>query len=271
MVLKELSNLKTSVCQFKIMHMKYNKIQSFILVIMISIFLGSCTPGGDFAGREYMPDMAHSTAYEANVITYYDLNTWGGEAELRHYSFARMPVKGAVARGKSIYYYGDNEAERTRAMTEIIDAKYDITNSGITEGKELFNIYCAICHGEKADGDGYLVREDGGVYPAQPANLVSEDFINSTNGRFYHALMYGKNVMSGYADKLSFEERWNVIHYIRSLQAKVKGATYNENSNTLNSWAKPGSMLHEEMSITVEVYNDSTQNVLEISEEQPSH
>ena len=31
--------------------------------------------------------------------------------------------------------------------------------------------------------------------------------------------MYGKNVMGGYSDKLSYEERWQVIHYIHSLIA----------------------------------------------------
>jgi hypothetical protein len=35
--------------------------------------------------------------------------------------------------------------------------------------------------------------------------------------------MYGKNVMLSHADKLTHDERWKVIHYIRSLQsAKTK-------------------------------------------------
>jgi len=45
--------------------------------------------------------------------------------------------------------------------------------------------------------------------------------------------------MGAYADKLSFEERWQVIHYIRSLQAVVKKAKYNETANTLNNIEKP--------------------------------
>jgi hypothetical protein len=47
--------------------------------------------------------------------------------------------------------------------------------------------------------------------------------------------MYGKNVMGGYAEKLNFEERWQVIHYIRSLQATAKGLAYSATSNTLNA------------------------------------
>ena len=61
----------------------------------------------------------------------------------------------------------------------------------------------------------------------------------NTNGRYYHSIMYGKNVMGAYADKISYEERWNVIHWIRALQAKEQGKDYNENINTLNSTDTP--------------------------------
>jgi hypothetical protein len=50
--------------------------------------------------------------------------------------------------------------------------------------------------------------------------LVEEEMVNAGDGRYYFAIMYGKNVMGGYADKLSYEERWHVINYIRSLQKK---------------------------------------------------
>ena len=52
--------------------------------------------------------------------------------------------------------------------------------------------------------------------------------------------------MGSFADKLSFEERWEVIHYIRSLQAKSTGATYNQDENTLNTaYGTPGSQVEE--------------------------
>ena len=46
-------------------------------------------------------------------------------------------------------------------------------------------------------------------------------------------------MMGGYTDKLSYEERWQVIHYIRSLQAKNYKLEYNEEINTLNKGALP--------------------------------
>jgi predicted peroxiredoxin len=38
--------------------------------------------------------------------------------------------------------------------------------------------------------------------------------------------MHGKNVMLSHADKLSHDERWKVIHYIRSLQAAKAGVEF---------------------------------------------
>jgi hypothetical protein len=63
--------------------------------------------------------------------------------------------------------------------------------------------------------------------------------IAAGNGRYYFAMVYGKNVMGGYTDKLSFEERWQVMHYIRSLQAKAKNLEYSEKANTLSNIEKP--------------------------------
>ena len=245
--------------------MNLKNINLIVLVVGVMLFLASCQqPGGNKTGSEYMPDMAHSVAYEANHYNYYYNNTWSSEADYYEMAKPRTPVSGTVARGYAgdqsgnlasgtsahnaisytnsgsvPYYYGDTDDERTRAMNEIIQNPYPITAAGIAKGKDLYNIYCGICHGEKIDGGGYLVRDPGpgdvgGKYPVQPAILNSDEFISASNGRYYHAIIYGKNLMGAYADKLSYEERWQVIHYIRSLQAKERKLKYSEEENTFN-------------------------------------
>jgi hypothetical protein len=65
--------------------------------------------------------------------------------------------------------------------------------------------------------------------------------------------MYGKNLMGSYKDKISYEERWNVIHYIRSLQAKELKLEYNQEINTLNSIDRPAGKDYLAMNSTDEM------------------
>lgn len=229
------------------------------LYACVALFFACQQPGTDSTGSEYMPDMAHSIAYEANYYNYYYNNTWGTQDEYYEFAQPKKPVAGTVPRGYAgaqggpltketiafaangsvPYYYGDTEDERNRAIAEIIDNPYPITDAGLGRGKELYDIFCGICHGEKGDGLGYLVREDGGKYPVAPANLLLPMFVEASNGRYYHALVYGKNKMGAYKDKIGYEERWQVIHYVRSLQAKELKKEYNQISNTLNEVDRP--------------------------------
>ena len=127
-------------------------------------------------------------------------------------------------------------------MNTIIENPFPITTAGLAEGKHLYDIFCGICHGKKGGGNGLIYDTDQNPlakYPAAPANLLSEEFVSATNGRYYHAIMHGKNVMGGYADKISYEERWQVIHYIRSLQAKATKTEYSQTANTLGGGGNP--------------------------------
>jgi hypothetical protein len=266
-----------------------NTFKNLSYLLFAGLFFIACSgPIGNQTGHEYMPDMAHSVAIEANAYDDYWANSWDKESVIsrKKTSIPGLPVQGTIPRGYTgiamagnselammsllngessnnairtpvngnvPYYYKDTEDERLRAIKDITKNPFPITKAGLEKGKELYLIYCGICHGEKADGAGYLVRDDGGKYPAQPAILVSDDFINSSEGRYYHAIQYGRNAMGGYTDKLSYEERWQVIHYIRSLQADAKSLKYNDTENTLNSNAIPQAKIVKAAKVSTEV------------------
>jgi mono/diheme cytochrome c family protein len=260
----------------------------FTILACISIF-AACSPAkGDRRGHEYMPDMTHTIGYEANLYDYYYYNRWGTEADYKKFASPRTSVHGTVARGQisvanaadesarvmameafegetegsmamvpngSVpYYYKDTEEDRARATKEITRNPFPITEASLEHGKNLYLIYCGICHGDKGDGQGYLVREENpakgivaGVYPAAPANFMLDTFVHSNVGRIYHGIMYGKNVMGSYADKLSYKERWEVIHYIRSMQAATKKTEYSAMANTFNQEATPWTVVEASM------------------------
>ena len=240
--------------------------------------LAACQDAGvNSTGSEYMPDMAHSIAYEANTYFDYYQNTWEETSVKRKYELAQpgTPVQGTVPRGyagyylaggepgtagptyaaeaevmqelygltdkvqaKAVpingsapYYYVDTEADRLRAIADNQENPFPITVDGLKRGAELYNIFCAICHGENGGGNGWIY--ENGAYPAAPANFLQESWVDTSAGLYYHAIMYGKNVMGAYKDKMNYEERWQIIHHIRALQAKEFKKTYDENGNDL--------------------------------------
>ena len=229
--------------------MKY-AIGAIIGIVLFAWLFSLCSPAGkNKTGHEYFPDMVHSVTYEANVISDYKWNTWDEKSDFTkaELSSPRGSVNGTIARGytgvsydgkdvldvvrgknapnaiaapingRAPFYYENTEDERLRCEAEMVKP-FESTDEELAEAKELYNIYCGICHGEKGDGQGWLVTMPNSKYLAQPKNLLEDEMVAAGDGRYYFAIMYGKNVMGGYADKLSYAERWHVINYIRSLQ-----------------------------------------------------
>jgi len=251
-----------------------------VLSFTLAVVLTACSyPEDNFTGSEYMPDMAHSLAMEANTYNYYYYNTWETEStvELAKLVYPRVTVEGTVPRGyasaylpgqrapKSLddaelmrgsivdgdhlnaisvptnghvpYYYDDTPEGRLAAIAEIQDNPFPITEDGLSRGRNLYNIFCAICHGMSGNGLGYLYDDEqnpNAAYPLAPANFLNAEFLAASNGRYYNAIYYGYNAMGAYKDKINYEERWQVIHYIRELQAKETGKEYSPGINTLN-------------------------------------
>ncbi|GAB4495569.1 MAG: cytochrome c [Saprospiraceae bacterium] len=252
--------------------MKY-ALGAILGVALFAWLFSLCSPAGkNKTGHEYMPDMFHSIGYEANQYNAYYWNHWSDEKNTFSKAALSQPngkVEGTVPRGYTAvyyngasaidvvrgknapnaiaapvngqvpFYYENTEEDRIRCEQEMVNNPFPITKEGLEKAKPLYNTYCGICHGEKGDGQGWLVTMPDSKYPAQPKNLIADDMIAAGNGRYYFGIMYGKNVMGGYSDKLSFEERWQVIHYIRSLQAKAKNLEYSETANTLSNIEKP--------------------------------
>ncbi len=225
-----------------------------LAALFSTVFMTSCGHAGkNKTGKEYMPDMVVSVAYDANKYVDYGRNNWDEESVKTRKELAmhNLPVAHTIPRGyaggassmKAVhgrdklnsiatpvngyvpFYYGDSPEERDRAIAEIQSNPFPISDKALATGKKLFNINCAICHGKKADGNGYLARDDS-PYPAAPANLMQDRFIDQNNGLYYYTIMKGRNLMGYFYDKLSYEERWDVIHYIRSMQAKKRGVKY---------------------------------------------
>lgn len=87
------------------------------------------------------------------------------------------------------------------------------TDIVLARGQNRFNIYCSPCHNYDGKGNG-LVAQRGF---SNPPNLM-ENAKNLSDGRIFHIISAGQNIMSSYADKTSELDRWAIVHYIRAMQ-----------------------------------------------------
>ncbi|MFI5149270.1 MAG: c-type cytochrome [Bacteroidia bacterium] len=88
----------------------------------------------------------------------------------------------------------------------------------IAAGKKIFNTNCATCHGEKGKGDGVA---SAGLTP-KPANFTHPEVVKESDGALFWKITNGKAPMPAWEKQLKPEQRWDLVCYIRSLQAKKK-------------------------------------------------
>ena len=90
-----------------------------------------------------------------------------------------------------------------------IEVSYEL----IEQGKEKYDIFCAVCHGAAGDGNG--VTKPYGVLAA---NYHDERLRNETDGYLFDVITNGKGLMLPFNDRITPEERWAIVLYVRALQ-----------------------------------------------------
>jgi mono/diheme cytochrome c family protein len=93
------------------------------------------------------------------------------------------------------------------------------TPESIAKGKTLYTSQCASCHGATGLGDG----KNAAPLNPKPSNLADASWKHgSSDGEIYTLIKDGsKNTsMRAYASRLSAEDLWNVVNYVRTLSAK---------------------------------------------------
>ncbi|MFB9056246.1 c-type cytochrome [Mariniflexile ostreae] len=175
-----------------------------ILVIAVVLVTVSCNKS-TAPNYQFMPDMYESVGYE----TYSEAPFPDGVA-------AQLPAEGSVARGFVPFDYENSTEDFNLAKTNVT-SPLDSTQVNLVRGKELYDIYCGICHGGKGDGQGNLVKREKilGIPSFDDAGRAI------TAGSIYHTIYYGKNAMGSYANQLNEEERWQVIAYVLKLKADL--------------------------------------------------
>ena len=176
-----------------------------LIVVLVSV--GSCKKDTR-PNYQFMPNMYEPVGYE----TYSESNAFKNGYE------AQLPAEGSIPRGFKPFDF-DNTNEGYELAKSTLTSPLDSTQVDTERGKILYDIYCGICHGNKGDGQGNLVKREKilGVPSYDDAGRML------TVGSIYHTIYYGKNAMGSYANQLNEEERWQVVDYVLKLKSELGG------------------------------------------------
>jgi cytochrome c len=152
-----------------------------------------------------MPNMYEPVSYE----TYEESTAFKNGKE------GQLPPAGTVNRGFEPYEYENSTAGYDLSKLNLKSPLDSISVKDEEKSKELFEIYCGICHGDSGDGKGKLVTQGKflGV-PSYKDRVITE-------GSVFHVQTYGLNSMGSYANQLNQHERWLVASYVLKLKAKL--------------------------------------------------
>lgn len=176
-----------------------------MILLGMSVLITSCFNKLE-PNYQYMPNMYEAVSYKTYVPVPTSVFANGKEGQL--------PVAGSINRGFEVYDYPNSTAGYDLAK---INSKspLDSTMIDLEKGKELFDIYCAICHGTAGNGKGKLVTQEKilGV-PSYADRPITE-------GSIFHVQTYGLNSMGSYANQLNVQERWLVTAYVLKLKSEL--------------------------------------------------
>jgi mono/diheme cytochrome c family protein len=191
---------------------------AFVVVLLLSV-MGF---RGGFATRppiEVFPDMDHQAKYKPQATSAFFAD---GRAD-------RPLPPGTVPFGRDAsksdpdflraddFRYGGKAADGSFARGFPKDIA--LTREFVERGQGRYQIYCAPCHGSLGDGNGITKS-----YGMLTTPTYHDDRMRGmAEGEIFNTITNGKNTMMSYADKLSPDDRWAVVAYVRALQRAAHG------------------------------------------------
>lgn len=171
------------------------KIQLVVAVAATALF-ASCSGDKKKPPFELMPHMMDNTAVKAQHLGPFD-------------EPMRTPPEGTISQTTEIYHYANDPEGAGRALTNPVPRD----KQSLLQGQKMFNTYCMVCHGPRGEGNGTIVPK----FP-QPPSLHSDKVRGWSDGRIYHVITMGQNLMPRYSTQISPMDRWAIVNYVRVLQ-----------------------------------------------------
>ena len=225
------------------------KLRNYIFGLLAGgVALAGCEAGGEYTGLEYAPQMYHTTPYEPlTQIREVESGEWlssldDGVGEFYNsnpynpYGMnARVPAANTVRRNNGndvgyVYEAADTSANAKQRKpnvylpyeipTDSIELAartlvnpVDSTEEALADGQYLYGQFCYPCHGGAGQGNGPVAA----VYKGVPAYNKGR-YRDMTEGHVFHTITWGKGRMNAHGSQMSIEDRWKIVHYVKTLQ-----------------------------------------------------
>ncbi|MDB4265273.1 cytochrome c [bacterium] len=151
---------------------------------------------------------------------------------------SRLPVLGTIPKnadsgvmllefgaGRSGYYFDGKVGETFgNGMPDRLALETEADSMAlIGRGKDMFNVNCAICHGESGNGKGVVsVHFAKAAQPIIVPTLLTALPESHPDGLIYDIITNGKGGMGSYKHNIPVHDRWAIVAYLRVLQASAK-------------------------------------------------
>ncbi|MFA6944874.1 MAG: cytochrome c [Pedobacter sp.] len=88
---------------------------------------------------------------------------------------------------------------------------YAVEPLTLPQAQEVYNLYCVSCHGNQGQG---LVQEHTSQ---EVPDFKNEAIMKQSDGALFWKIREGRGIMPGFKSKLSDEQYWQLVEYIRDL------------------------------------------------------
>lgn len=173
--------------------------------VMALLLTAGCERDPERREIQYMPDMYFNPAVKAQEPY----------AFFRDGSGMRIPPAGTISRQHQPYPF--TIVQQAEAGETLVNP-LPVSMETLERGRKYYNIHCKVCHGTVGAGDGLvtLVHREAGM--PIPPSLYSEKIRTETkDGTIYHIIKMGQGQMPAYGTRISDENKWAIVHYVRAL------------------------------------------------------
>ncbi|WP_241759139.1 c-type cytochrome [Pyxidicoccus parkwayensis] len=177
-------------------------------VVALAVAAAGCEQDETRPNYEYAPDMVSSVPYDSFAP---NPNTPDGKTLLG-------PAKGTVPRGFQPLHLAAGPEAAVQAGQELKNP-YPASPEVLARGQTAFLRYCSPCHGSGGLGDGLVTAR----FP-MPPSLLAEHAKGLPDGRIFHIITTGQGLMPAHGSQVAPEDRWKIVHYLRTLQNPARTA-----------------------------------------------